>query len=138
MINYLKFNSRSKEGKCLSNFSNHNIIIKNKHFKTGEHCFHYMKYYYCSKKCDKNRKDGHQLYFNENDIVCREHRSGSGAGKPKENMSLIGDVEILKLEDPPDDPYYAVPDELEPRELSKLFGFINSNYNSCIFSSKFN
>ena len=90
------------------------------------------------EKCDKNRKDGHQLYFNENDIVCREHRSGSGAGKPKENMSLIGDVEILKLEDPPDDPYYAVPDELEPRELSKLFGFINSNYNSCIFSSKFN
>ena len=53
-------------------------------------------------------------------------------------MSLIGDIEILQLEDPPDDPYYAVPDELEPQELSKVFGFINSNYNSCIFSSKFN
>jgi hypothetical protein len=90
------------------------------------------------EKCDKNRKDGHQLYFNENNIVCGEHRSRGGAGKPKENMSLIGDVEILQLEDPPDDPYYAVPDELEPQELSKVFGFINTNYNSCIFSSKFN
>lgn len=56
MINYLKFNSRSKEGKCLSNFSNHNIIINKKYFKTGEHCFHYMKYYYCSKKCEYDRK----------------------------------------------------------------------------------
>ena len=89
-------------------------------------------------KCDTNRKDGHQLYFNEHKIVCGEHRSSGGAGKPKENMGLIGDVEILQLEDPPDDPYYAVPDELEPQELSKVFGFINSNYNSCIFSSKFN
>jgi hypothetical protein len=89
------------------------------------------------EKCDKNRKDGNQLYFNENNIVCGEHRSRGGAGKPKENMSLIGDVEILQLEDPPDDPYYAVPDELEPQELTKVFGFINSNYNSCIFSAKF-
>lgn len=56
MINYLKFNSRSKEGKCLSNFSNHHIIIKQKYFKTGEHCFHYMKYYYCSKKCNNEKK----------------------------------------------------------------------------------
>ena len=89
------------------------------------------------EKCDKNRKDGHQLYFNENNIVCGEHRSRGGGGKPKENMSLIGDVEILQLEDPPEDPYYPVPDELKPKELSKVFGFINSNYNSCIFSSKF-
>jgi hypothetical protein len=89
------------------------------------------------EKCGKNRKDGHQLYFNENAVVCGEHRSSGGGGKPTENLQLIGDVEILQLEDPPEDPYYPIPDELDPKVLSKVFGFINSNYNSCIFSSKF-
>ena len=85
MINYLKFNSRSKEGKSLSNFSNHNIIIKNKHFKTGEHCFHYMKYYYCSKKCDKNRKlklrEYSKNFLGENTIYNKAIDAKKAGGK---------------------------------------------------------
>ena len=89
-------------------------------------------------KCSKNKKDGDQLYFNENNIVCAKHRSrGGGGGKPKENFQLIGDVEILQLEDPPEDPFFPMPEDINPIILSKVFGFINSNYNSCIFSSKF-
>ena len=91
-------------------------------------------------KCEisgKNKKDGHQLYFNENSIVSAEHRSRGGRGKPSQNLQLIGDVEILQLEDPPEDPYYPIPEELDPNILSKVFGFANSNYISCIFSSNF-
>ena len=54
-------------------------------------------------KCEitgKNKKDGHKLYFNESSIVCKDHRSDGGAGKPKQNLQIIGDVEILQLEDP--------------------------------------
>ena len=87
--------------------------------------------------CGKNKKDGTQLYFNENSIVCEAHRSGGGVGRPKENLQLIGDVEILQLEDPPEDSYHPVPKDLDPSILSKVFNFINSNYNSCIYSSKF-
>jgi predicted NAD-dependent protein-ADP-ribosyltransferase YbiA (DUF1768 family) len=40
----VKFYSKSSIAKCLSNFSELKVIINDKHYKTGEHAFHGLKY----------------------------------------------------------------------------------------------
>jgi predicted NAD-dependent protein-ADP-ribosyltransferase YbiA (DUF1768 family) len=44
----LKFYSKSKEGKCLSNFADIPIKINDKHYISGEHAFHGQKYIFAS------------------------------------------------------------------------------------------
>ena len=43
-IEYLKFYSKSKEGKVLSNFYPIEVRINKRIYKTGEHAFHGEKY----------------------------------------------------------------------------------------------
>lgn len=53
----IKFYSKSSYAKCLSNFSDFEIIIKNKIFQTGEHAFHGLKYSSIAGKTkNKDRK----------------------------------------------------------------------------------
>ncbi len=54
----LKFYSRSKEAKCLSNFADIQIQINNKIYITGEHAFHGQKYIFASKvaKTEERKK----------------------------------------------------------------------------------
>ena len=53
---YLKFNSRSKYGNCLSNFSLLPVVIDDNYFISGEHCFHYYKYLSAYKLASNERK----------------------------------------------------------------------------------
>lgn len=96
MSNYLKFNSRSKIGRCLSNFSNYQIHKKNKIFITGEHCFHYMKYYYCSKDTTVNRKKELLKYasnFEGIDTIYYDAKNAKKAGGKKGLLLL--DEELI-------------------------------------------
>ena len=43
-MSYLKFNSKSKSGKCLSNFADLEVQMNGNVFLTGEHAFHFWKY----------------------------------------------------------------------------------------------
>ena len=49
---YLKFNSKSKEGKVLSNFADIEVKINGKLYITGEHAFHGQKYLVASETYD--------------------------------------------------------------------------------------
>ena len=61
---YLKFYSKSKEGKPLSNFADIEVVVNGKLYITGEHAFHGQKYISASKiysdeiltRSDDNRK----------------------------------------------------------------------------------
>ena len=43
-MSYLKFNSKSKNGRCLSNFADLEVQMNGNVFLTGEHAFHFWKY----------------------------------------------------------------------------------------------
>ena len=60
-------------------------------------------------KCEITGKmnNEHQLYFNETSIVCAEHRSGGGAGKPAE-FTNYRRCAILQLEEPTNNVYYPI------------------------------
>jgi predicted NAD-dependent protein-ADP-ribosyltransferase YbiA (DUF1768 family) len=49
---YLKFSSKGKTGQVLSNFSNLQVVIDGKTYKTGEHAFHGNKYFTASELYD--------------------------------------------------------------------------------------
>lgn len=51
--NYLKFYSKSREGKVLSNFAPIEVEINRVKYKTGEHAFHGEKYRNLAKMYDQ-------------------------------------------------------------------------------------
>ncbi len=53
---YLKFYSKSKKGKVLSNFAEINVKVNNKLYITGEHAFHGEKYISASKNTKTNER----------------------------------------------------------------------------------
>eukprot|EP00040_Diaphanoeca_grandis_P044666 m.13188 g.13188 ORF g.13188 m.13188 type:complete len:231 (+) comp9621_c0_seq1:158-850(+) len=60
VVQYLKFYSKSTEGKPLSNFAELKVIVNGHEYLTGEHAFHGEKYYMASDfTCppDLNRKE---------------------------------------------------------------------------------
>jgi predicted NAD-dependent protein-ADP-ribosyltransferase YbiA (DUF1768 family) len=59
----LKFYSKSKDGQCLSNFADIEIQLENKIFSTGEHAFHYMKYYNASKYANSDKRKNELLNY---------------------------------------------------------------------------
>ena len=63
------------------------------------------------------------------EILYTKSAEKVNAVRPSVGAGLFGEEEP--------DSETEVTNELEPQELSKVFGFINSNYNSCIFSAKF-
>jgi predicted NAD-dependent protein-ADP-ribosyltransferase YbiA (DUF1768 family) len=54
----LKFYSKSKEAKCLSNFADIPVQINDKHYISGEHAFHGQKYIFASNiaKTEERKK----------------------------------------------------------------------------------
>ena len=48
----IKFYSKSKEGKCLSNFADYSVILDDRFYLTGEHVFHGNKYLYLSTQTE--------------------------------------------------------------------------------------
>ena len=55
-MEHISFYSKSKNGKCLSNFANLNVELDKKYFISGEHAFHGMKYLKLSEYTDDDSR----------------------------------------------------------------------------------
>jgi predicted NAD-dependent protein-ADP-ribosyltransferase YbiA (DUF1768 family) len=84
---YLKFYSRSKFGKPLSNFYNLNVVIDNILYITGEHAFHGQKYKQIAQNINdikrKNELLNYSLIFEGKDTKLKKSNDAKKAGGRK-------------------------------------------------------
>jgi hypothetical protein len=82
-------------------------------------------------KCETcGTKDG--LYFNEEFIVCKKHIKYK-VGPPK--ITKKPKTDVIEYKEPVINDYFPMPDEITPKMLLKVFNYMNSNLNTCIFST---
>ena len=96
MNKYLKFNSRSKNGKCLSNFSLLPIKLNNIYYISGEHCFQSNKYIEASKKTNNPQRQVLLLNYSEKfqgiNTIFKTSKDAKKAGGKK--GLLLSEVEL--------------------------------------------
>ena len=90
LMNSIKFNSKSKNGKCLSNFSAHPVEINNIIYLTGEHAFHGQKYRWISTHSLGERKESLVSYAEKFEGIDSEFSTPQDAKKAggKKGMKL--------------------------------------------------
>ena len=59
----MKFYSKSKEGKPLSNFADLKVVIEGREYKTGEHAFHGEKYMFAANYTNDLERKGMLLEY---------------------------------------------------------------------------
>jgi hypothetical protein len=72
------------------------------------------------------------LYFNEEHIVCGKHKKNK-VGPAK--MAKKPKTEVIEYIEPTINDYFPMPAEITPKMLLKVFNYMNSNLNACIFST---
>jgi predicted NAD-dependent protein-ADP-ribosyltransferase YbiA (DUF1768 family) len=80
----LKFYSKSKTGKCLSNFYECDIKIYNKEYISGEHAFHGMKYFIIANNIDCPKRKKELLDY------CKKFESNNTEFKTPNDAKIAG------------------------------------------------
>ena len=68
-MKYLKFWSKGKKGRALSNFAELSVVIDGREYKTGEHAFHGNKYFTSAQLYDEKKKRKQKLLDYANKFV---------------------------------------------------------------------
>ena len=68
-MKYLKFWSKGKKGRALSNFAELSVVIDGREYKTGEHAFHGNKYFTSAQLYDDKKKRKQKLLDYANKFV---------------------------------------------------------------------
>lgn len=90
---YFKFNSKSKEGKSLSNFADIKVVVNGKTYITGEHAFQGEKYILASKKYQDD-EDGKLELIN----YAKKFQGKDTEFKKASDAKKSGDKKEAKLE----------------------------------------
>lgn len=90
---YFKFNSKSKEGKSLSNFADIKVVVNGKTYITGEHAFQGEKYILASKKYQDD-EDGKLELIN----YAKKFEGKDTEFKKASDAKKSGDKKEAKLE----------------------------------------
>ena len=123
---YLKFYSKSKEGKVLSNFYPIEIRINKRIYKTGEHAFHGEKYrllakiYKVSEERNKELKDYSEKFVNGYIIEAKDAKIAGGKRGLKLNDKELKVWSKLSIEVQVKICIYKFKHNNEVREVLKL------------------
>ena len=92
MENIIKFYSKSKQARCLSNFADIEVKIDNTHYQTGEHAYHAMKYKCAAKYATSDDRKQLLLEYSKNfekgekyDTPQEAKKAGGKKGFPLED-----------------------------------------------------